>query len=1062
MSIVPRNQPPPKKIDLNFRHIKSITLFQQIYRFKKEKLRTMNNNLEIIYDTLVSITNNINSNYIGEVISQENYLSYLNKADRLLETLSEIPRPLSLRDIQSDNEYLYTITYLMHQVVELVKTCGASNCFDVFTCLIGSHWDLNIDPRYNRLLNLYNTMFVPINVKLASGQPEGLRVLKYSSFTVSMLLKIHGAELVIPFCGRSLIIKGYFRDDPLNIARYGGSLEEKYNALVDEANEKCGDNPQFLSRYIEQISLRDFLCMDVSALITMLSNDLEELETMRSRPIGHTVEEFLKSKLKKQYTMLTLLLLDNSTHEHAKNIIGTLTTQSSELLATLFRILHWSVQKIFSEVSKHIDKDIDIGMDESVLPYETRIENMKCSEAIKRRAREKLKEIKGSRDGNDKATKYLDGLLQVPFGIYRKEKILRFMDEFRDRLDGTITGLEDYLLTAGTDLDETESEIASGEGGEGYVLDKMFTKMKTHEHVTENQIDTLLAQIDEERQDLLQAREDDVLSDYAMDFVMHTEALWKSWANFKVERKEYLQQVQQALGDCIYGQDEAKRRIESLTAQWINGEMSGVVFGFQGYPGTGKTTLAKQGISRCLIDENGKPRPFYFISLGGSTGGNTLEGHGYTYVGSHWGKLVDCLREAKVMNPILYFDELDKVSDTPRGEEIIRILTHLTDPEQNDGITDRYFGVEFDFSKALIIFSYNNRDKIDDILMDRIYEVEFKQYKKSDKVHIAGKYILPRILRSAGFDPDTLVFDDDILGYIVENYTIEAGVRDLKDKLTEIVREFNLRKIYDDDTYKLPYNVNCDLVDDILKRKNKITITEIPKKPQVGWVNGLYATAVGTGGITVIQAYDTPSDKKYHLELTGKLGDVMKESVRCAKTIGWRIFNEEDRKKVETEWSDNALHIHFPAAGTPKDGPSAGAAITTSFISHFSHKAVRNYIAMTGEIDLYGNVRAIGGLQCKVEGGQRAGVRLILIPRDNESDWKDFKDDYTVKVVPVDNISQVIRTCLIGATDDNFNYPHDIKEDETVKQILAYIDEIEENDANNALTETPPDQSPVQ
>lgn len=1050
MSIVPRNLPVPKKIDLNFRHIRSITLFQQIYRFKREMLRDMNNNLEVIYNTLVSITNNINSNYIGEVLSQENYLSYLNKADSLLETLSEIPRPLSLRDIQSDNDYKYVITYLMYQVVELVKTCGASSCFDVFTCMIGSNWDLSVEPRYARLLSLYNTMFVPVNVKLTNGQADDLRVLKYSSFTVSMQLKIHGAEIVIPFYKKTLTIKGYFRDDPLNISRYGGSLEDKYNALIDGANDKCGDNPQFLSRYIEQISLRDFLCMDVSALINMLSNDLDELEHMRSRPIGHAVEEFLKSKLKKQYTMLTLLLLDNSTHEHAKSIIGTLTTQSSELLATLFRILHWSVQKIFSEVSKHIDKDAGIGMDESVLPYETRIENLKCTEAIKRRAREKLKEIKGSRDGNDKATKYLDGILQVPFGIYRKEKILRFMDEFRDKLDGAITGLEDYLLTASADIDDmSESEIANGEG---HVLDKMFTKMKTHEHVTENQIDTLMAVIDEERQDLLLARNDDVLSDYATDFVRHTEDLWHSWDNFKVERKEYLKQVQRALGDCIYGQDEAKRRIESLAAQWINGEMSGVVFGFQGYPGTGKTTLAKQGISKCLIDEDGKPRPFYFISLGGSTGGNTLEGHGYTYVGSHWGKLVDCLREAKVMNPILYFDELDKVSDTPRGEEIIRILTHLTDPEQNDGITDRYFGVEFDFSKALIIFSYNNRDKIDDILMDRIYEVEFKQYKKSDKVHIAGKYILPRILKSAGFTVDTLLFDDDILGYIVEGYTIEAGVRDLKDKLTEIVREFNLRKIYEDDQYKLPYSVNRELVDDILGRKNKITITEIPKKSQIGWVNGLYATAVGTGGITVIQAYDTPSDKKYHLELTGKLGDVMKESVRCARTIGWKIFNEEDRKRVETEWSEDALHIHFPAAGTPKDGPSAGAAITTAFISHFSHKAVRNYIAMTGEIDLCGNVRAIGGLQCKVEGGQRAGVRLILIPRDNESDWNDFKDDYTVKVVPVDNISQVIRTCLIGATDDNFQYPHDIKEDETVKQILTYIDEIE---TDRAETDTP-------
>lgn len=165
-------------------------------------------------------------------------------------------------------------------------------------------------------------------------------------------------------------------------------------------------------------------------------------------------------------------------------------------------------------------------------------------------------------------------------------------------------------------------------------------------------------------------------------------------------------------------------------------------------------------------------------------------------------------------------------------------------------------------------------------------------------------------------------------------------------------------------------------------------------------------------------------------------------NVRCPKTIGWRIFHKNDKDRVNQEWSENALHIHFPAAGTPKDGPSAEAAITTAFISYFSKLAVRNYIAMTGEIAMYSNIRAIGRLQCKVEGAQRAGVRLILIPRDNESDWKEFRDDYHVRVVPVDNISQVIRVCLIGATDDKFNYLHDIH-DETTQTILDYIYEIE-------------------
>lgn len=1027
-----------KKVDLNYKHIKAITLFQRIYRNKIDVLRHLNKDVENMYSTLMSITNNISNNYINQVITQENYQSYMTKVDTLLESFTDIPRPATLKDLRYRPEIRYIIPYLMYQTSELVKLCGASTCYDVFRCLSGDMWDLAVKPHHSKLLSIYNTMFVPINVKLSSNKAVDMKVLKYSSFTVSLLLKIHGAELTIPFYDKTLIIKGYFRDDPLNIARFGGTLEQKYNDLIDAANEQYGENPQFLSRYIEQISLRDFLCSDINALTSLLSSNLDELETMKSKPIGHVVEDFLKAKLKKQHNMLTLLLLDDNAHEHAKTIIATLMSQNSEKLTTLFRILHWSVQKIFNDVSKGVDKDTGIGMDESCLPYETRIESMKCSESIKRKAREKLKEIKSSRDGNDKASKYLDGLLQVPFGVYRKEKILRFMDDFRENISSLTCGLDEYLKSIDIDEQHQSDDI----------LEEILVCLKKG-HVTENQIDTMLASMADLREELKLSED---YSDYAVDFLEHFVELWDKWDSFKVERRDYLNNVKHVLSNCIYGQEDAKRSIETLTAQWINGEMSGGVFGFQGYPGTGKTTLAKRGIAECLTDENGDPRPFYFISLGGSTGGNTLEGHGYTYVGSHWGKLVDCLREAKVMNPILYFDELDKVSDTPRGDEIIRILTHLTDPEQNDTISDRYFNVEFDFSKALIIFSYNNRSKIDDILMDRIYEVEFKQYKKKDKVHIADKYILPRILKSAGYTTDTLIFTEELLGYIVESYTIEAGVRDMKDKLTEIVREFNLRKIYEDQKYQLPYTVTEDLVDDILKRRNKINITEIPAKSQIGWVNGLYATAMGTGGLTVIQVFDTPSDQKYSLELTGKLGDVMKESVRCAKTISWRIFNKEDKKQVDTEWRENALHIHFPAAGTAKDGPSAGAAITTAIISYFSKLPVRNYIAMTGEIDLYGTVRAIGGLQCKIEGAQRAGVKLVLIPRDNESDWKEFKDDYTIRVVPVDNISQVVRACLIGAEDKDFKYLHDVNPstDATTKVLLDYIEEIEKELAGSA------------
>lgn len=1025
---------PPRKVELEYRHIKAISLFQEVFRLKRSTVHRLNQDLEIIYNTLISVTNNISNNYMTQVITQESYQKYMTQADKLLTSFGNIPRPMTLTDLCRNSSIRYTIAYLTYQTVELVKLCGASSCNDIFRILSGKDWDLAISRQYTKLLNLYNTMFVPIGVKIGNTDSE-LKVQKYSAFTASVLLKVHGAEITVPFFDRVLIIRGYFRDDPLNIARSGGTLEKKYLDVVEAANAKFGSNPQLLARYIEQISLRDFLCNDIPAILSLISTDLDDLATMRSKPIGHVVEDFLKAKLKRQFNMITLLLLDDSSHEHVKTIIGTMLAQNSEQLNIVYRIMHWSVQCLFDQVSKKVDKSTDIGMDESVLPYETRIDNMKCSEAIRKKAREKLKEIKLSRDGNDKATKYLDGLLQVPFGVYRKEKILRFLGEFRERLDYTETALKEYLDCRRSQDEDDDPSYTDA------IVQSVYNKIKG-EHETENQINGVMQALEKDCSKLSNAHGDS--SDYIGDFLIDYERLHSSWEGFKVDRRSYLDHVGKVLTNCIYGQDDAKRAIESLAAQWINGEMSGVVLGFQGYPGTGKTTLAKQGISRCLIDENGESRPFYFIPLGGSTGGNTLEGHGYTFVGSHWGKLVDCLREARVMNPILYFDELDKVSDTPKGEEIIRILTHLTDPEQNDKITDRYFDVDFDFSKALIIFSYNSSEKIDRILLDRIYEVQFRQYNAKEKVVIARDYVLPKILKSAGYRPDALTFTDEILQYIIENYTIEAGVRDMKDKLTELVRELNLRRIYDEQKYVLPYAVHADTVDDILKRRHKIKCEQILKTPRVGWVNGLYATSMGTGGITVIQIFNTPADQKYSLELTGKLGDVMKESVRCARTIGWRIFNKEDRQLVTQEWSDNALHIHFPEAGTAKDGPSAGAAITTAIISYFSKLPVRNYVAMTGEIDLYGAVRAIGGLQCKIEGAQRAGVKLVLIPKDNEHQYLEFKDDYHVKVVAVENISQIIRTCLIGAEARDFQYPHDISGDSTVQTILQYVKEIDE------------------
>jgi ATP-dependent Lon protease len=454
-----------------------------------------------------------------------------------------------------------------------------------------------------------------------------------------------------------------------------------------------------------------------------------------------------------------------------------------------------------------------------------------------------------------------------------------------------------------------------------------------------------------------------------------------------------------------------------IIGQWMNGEQTGYCFGFEGSPGIGKTSLAKKGLTKCLVDVNGEPRPFAFIAIGGSSNGSALEGHGYTYVNSTWGRIVDILMETKCMNPIIYIDELDKVSNTEAGKEIIGILTHLIDPTQNEAFHDKYFaGIDIDISKALFIFSYNDAALIDRILLDRIHRIKFENLSFDDKMVIVRKYILPDINKKMGFD-ETVDMRNEVIEHIINCYTCEPGVRKLKEIIFDLYGEINLELIKSTDKTEItiPIVVTIENIENkYLTKYQKISEKKIYKVPRVGIINGLWANALGMGGIIPIQTSFYPSSVFLDLQLTG-LQAVMKESMNVAKTLAWSLTGDSIKKDWLQYFESTkcqGLHIHCPDGSISKDGPSAGAAITTAIYSLINKKLIKNDIAITGEINLSGEITAIGGLDVKINNGIRAGVKTFLYPQENHRDFSKWQQKCTtphldIKFIAISTITQV-------------------------------------------------------
>jgi len=1012
-------------------------------------LKNINKELNLIFKFFYSIMNRLEESFNKKIINDSLICKYFNNLKHIMKEFIKIGHPITFKKLKlkkfTDYKIMLMISKIKLDLINISKECGANCIKDILKLVLNIN--LNVENnKFNNLLIFYNNNYCPITFDLFEIKKNGLfdnnikipMILKSDLSDLknnNLLIQLNLAKIYIPFKNNLLVLDGYFKKDSINIAKY--KFNQKLKNIKKLILKKYKNNDNLINKYLDQILIRDFLVLNDETICNNFIKNKIILEKLKNQSISKIIKNFLKLTKIEKRNILILLLLDNDNNLNNIAYVCFDIISQNNLSEEIYNSFHFNIQENLKYFIKNNKNNSNLMIAEEKISYDKKICLLEIDDYVKNKAFNKLKEINNSKGETcAKAQQYLDGLLKIPFNKYKKEPIILFLNNFHNDLKIKLNKYNKYNNNNNNKNKKINKLIKHflNEKGTCKNINNFFKKYKLFNKIKkEEKIEILNSFKCKDLKNLLLKYETNTkgkkvelvnkvlkyfdllnLTNQKNDF-LKSDII--EWDNYNLKKIKYLKNIDTILDNAIYGMKDAKLQIKRIICQWINGQNKGYIFGFEGPPGIGKTTLAKKGLANCMLDDDNKSRPFSFIALGGSCNGSTIEGHNYTYVGSTWGKIVDILMETQCMNPIIYIDELDKVSRTEHGREIIGILTHLIDPSQNDSFNDKYFsGINLDLSKCLIIFSYNDASLIDKVLLDRIHRINIKSLNRYEKVIIAKKFLIPEILNSIGFEKNDIIIKDNNLFYIIDNFTNESGVRKLKEHLYELLRDINLR--FMTDNLKFPFEIKKKIIKEIFINKIKLIKTKILSESKIGLINGLFATKSGVGGITIVETYKYLSNTKLKLELTGSQGDIMKESMKVSLTVAWNLLPEKTKNKIKKNESFG-IHIHCPSTATPKDGPSASVAVVVAIYSLLTNKKIYNKFAVTGEINLTGNITAIGGLQSKCEGAKLAGIEKVFCPQENYDDVQKIINnpyklvDKNFKIILVNNIKELIKLILV-------------------------------------------------